>query len=231
MSDNRPRELLEELNVTGQKASVSRGYTRFIKYMRFILPLAALALIAVVIAWPEMEDKIVIVQKNEIIPESQTEIGENELLNPHFTTTDAQQQPVNVTAARALQNQENPDLVKLEKPNADLKMKDGSNVQIESLQGTYEQKTEKLFLQDEVKIRHESGYVLEAEELRVDMKTREAFSDKTVHVNGPEAKVVATGLEGNVENGILIFKGPATLTLTPADKPATAPDDQKESDL
>lgn len=230
MSDNHPRELLEELNVGDQRASVSRGYTRFIRYMRFILPLAALGLIAVVIAWPEVEDKIVIVEKKKLIPESKTEIGENELLNPHFTTTDAQQQPVNVTAARAIQNQENPDLLKLDKPNADLKMKNGSNVKIESLQGTYEQKTEKLFLQDNVKIHHESGYVLEAEELRVDMKTREAFSDKTVHVKGPDAKVIATGLEGNVENGILIFKGPATLTLTPKDKSTTQPDEQNESD-
>ena len=217
-TDNR----LEDLNVVDRDISVNRGYTRFVKSMRWGLPLIAVVLTVVVITWPEMDDKIVIVPKEQLVPQSTTKIGENELLNPRFETTDAQQNPVNVTAIRALQNQENPDLVKLEKPNADLKMKDGSNVQIEAQKGTYEQETEKLFLQDDVKIRHESGYELQAEELRVDMKTREAFSDKNVRVEGPEAQVDATGLEGNVEDGILIFKGPATLTLTPKEEESTA---------
>ena len=209
---------LDELNTAERHTSVSKGYTRFVKSMRLLLPLSALALIMIVLAWPDMNDKIVIVPKEDIIPQSGANIGENELLNPRFETTDAQQQPVNVTAIRALQNQENPNLVKLEKPNADLKMKDGSAVQIEADRGTYEQEVEKLFLQQNVKIRHESGYELHAEELRVNMKTREAFSDKNVHVQGAEAQIDATGLEGNVEEGILIFKGPAKLTLTPNKK-------------
>lgn len=220
---------LQDLNVVDRDISVSRGYTRFVRSMRWGLPLIAIILTVVVITWPEMDDKIVVVPKEELIPQSSSDIGQNELLNPRFETTDAQQNPVNVTAIRALQNQENPNLVKLDKPNADLKMKDGSNVQIEAQKGTYEQEAEKLFLQDDVKIRHESGYELQAEELRVDMITREAFSDKNVRVEGPEAQVDATGLEGNVETGILIFKGPAKLTLTPKDKTAKTETPKKES--
>lgn len=204
---------LDELTIPDRNVSVGKGYTRFVKSMRYLLPLFAIGLMIVVITWPEMDDKMVIVPKENLVLQSRQEMGENELLNPHFETTDAQQQPVNVTAARALQNQENPNLVKLEQPNADLKMKDGSALNIKANYGTYEQEVEKLFLQENVKIKHESGYELQAEELRVDMKTREAFSDKNVVVEGPEARVEATGLDGNVENGILIFKGPAKLTL------------------
>lgn len=204
---------LDELKVQNRDISVNRGYTRFVKLMRYGLPILAVALIAIVITWPEMDDKIVVVDKADILSDSKNNIGQNELLNPKFETTDAQQQPVNVTANRALQNSENPNLVKLEKPVADLKMKDGARVNIEALDGTYEQESEKLFLQNDVKIKHESGYELNAEELRVDMKTREAFSDKNVSIDGPDAKIEATGLEGNVEDGILIFKGPAKLTI------------------
>lgn len=211
--DTQNTSRLDELSVGDRNIAVSRGYTRFVKAMRYVLPLIAVALVVVIATWPEMEDKIVVVQKDEIIPSSQNDIGENELLNPNFQTTDAQMQPVNVTADRAIQNQENPNLVKLDKPFADLKMKDGAQVNIEALDGTYEQETEKLFLQNGVKITHESGYKLRAEELRVDMKTREAFSDKNVSIDGPDAIIQATGLEGNVDDGILIFKGPATLTL------------------
>ncbi|HPF79042.1 MAG TPA: LPS export ABC transporter periplasmic protein LptC [Alphaproteobacteria bacterium] len=227
---NEGQSRLEELNVTQRDSHVSRGYTRFVKLMRFALPLAAVALTVIVISWPEMDDKIVIIPKDELVAPSENDIGENELLNPNFETTDAQQQPVNVTAERALQNQQDPNLVKLDKPNADLKMKDGSDVHIEALQGTYEQGAEKLFLQDDVKVRHQSGYELQAKELRVDMKTREAFSDKKVRVVGPDATIHATGLEGNVEDGILIFKGPATLTLSPAAEEKTeTTDDTKQN--
>jgi lipopolysaccharide export system protein LptC len=204
---------LDELKVQDRNISVNKGYTRFVKFMRYGLPILAVALVAVVVTWPEMDDKIVVVDKVDILPESQNDIGQNELLNPKFETTDAQQQPVNVTANRALQNSDNPNLVKLEKPVANLKMKDGAQVNIEALDGTYEQESEKLFLQNEVKIKHESGYELNAEELRVDMKTREAFSDKNVSIDGPDAMIEATGLEGNVDDGVLIFKGPAKLTI------------------
>jgi lipopolysaccharide export system protein LptC len=218
---------LDELHVGQRNISVNRGYTRFVKSMRYVLPILAVILTVVVITWPDMEDKIVIVQKDELIPTSESDIGENELLNPRFETTDAQNQPIHVTATRALQNQENPNLIKLENPVADLKMKNGSKVNIKALNGTYEQETEKLFLQNDVKILHESGYKLHAEELRVDMKTREAFSDKNVSIEGPDAYIEATGLEGNMNDGILIFKGPATLTITKTPQTKTIEETQE----
>lgn len=208
-ADNR----LSDLHVSGKEARVGKKYSRFVKLMRLGLPVLALVLTVIVIFWPDETSKIAIIQKTELIPEDKNMIGQNELLNPRFETTDAQAQPVNVTAIRALQNQDDPDLIKLDKPNADLKMKDGSDIHLEALSGTYEQNSEKLYLRDEVKIRHESGYELQAEELRVDMKTREAFSDKNVLIDGPDAKIEAIGLEGNMADGILTFKGPAKMTI------------------
>ena len=218
MIETSPDTRLSELQNADRNTSVSYGYTKFVKSMRFVLPLIAVALMVVVITWPEMDDKVVVIPKESLIPANEDDIGQTELLNPHFETTDKNMQPVNVTAQRALQNRENADLVKLEQPIADMKMKNGSNVHIEAVKGTYEQEAEKLFLQEDVRIKHESGYTLFAEELRVDMKTREAFSDKDVQVKGPEAHIEATGLDGNVDDGLLIFKGPAKLTLTPSDK-------------
>lgn len=207
---------LQSLNIEHNDVKVGKGYSWFVKSMRWGLPILAIALTFVVIAWPKVEDKLVVVPKEELVKQPTNEIGENELLSPHFETIDSNQNPINVTATRALQSQENPNLVKLENPNADLKMQDGSPVNIKALSGTYEQETEKLFLQTDVEINHAAGYELTAEELRVDMKTREAFSDKNVSIEGPAAKIDAVGLEGNMDDGILIFKGPAKLTLKPS---------------
>ncbi len=206
---------LNDLNKGNESVVVGRGYSNFVKLMRWGLPLLAIALVFVVVGWPKMEDKLVIVPKEEIVQKPQNEIGENELLNPKFETTDSNQNPVSVTALRALQNQENPNLVKLDQPNADLKMRNGKQVLVSALNGTYEQETEKLYLNNNVVIKHESGYALSAEELRLNMKTREAFSDKNVMISGPDVDIKAVGLEGEMGAGRLLFKGPIQMTIKP----------------
>jgi lipopolysaccharide export system protein LptC len=205
---------LSDLHVSkDQVVQVKKGYSWFVKLMRVFLPLIALGLILFAITLPQMKEELVIVPKEEIVQQAPSQIGENELLNPNFETVDSNQNPVKVTAARALHNQENPNLIKLDNPRADLKMNDGSNIIIQAQNGSYEQKSEKLYLRDSVTITHESGYQLKAQELRIDLKSREAFSDKAVEINGPAATISAVGLKGNITDGTLIFNGPTTLTL------------------
>ncbi len=208
---------LENLDIKNRNTKVGQGYSWFVKIMRFILPLTAIILTFIVIILPKMKDQLVIVPKETLVQQTDSNIGANELLNPNFETVDSNKNPVKITADRAIQNQQNPNLLKLENPHADLKMKDGSKVEIKAINGNYEQETEKLFLTNDVIIKHASGYKLNAEELRIDMQTKEAFSDKNVTIDGPAATIDAVGLEGNVDNGILIFKGPATMTLKPSE--------------
>ena len=207
---------LKNLQTEDRNTKVGRGYSWFVKVMRLALPLTAIILVIIVTISPTMKDQLVVVPKESIVNQNSNEIGENELLNPNFETLDSNQRPVQVTADRALQNPQKPNLLRLENPHANLQTKDGSKIQVYALSGAYEQETEKLFLKNKVKIKHESGYQLNAEELRIDMKTKQAFSDKTVTIDGPAATIQSMGLEGSVDNGILVFKGPATLTLIPS---------------
>jgi len=214
---NDPQEnRLESLNLKRDNVSVNHSYTRFIKAMRYVLPLIAVALLVVVITWSEIDNQIVAIPKEDLIPTSETIIGQTELTNPRFESVDEFNQPILVVAEKALQNQRNPDLVNLTKPIADFKTERGNTMHIEANEGTLEQKEEKLFLQYNVKIKHDDGYTLEGEELRVNMKTKQAFSDKNVRISSEKGEITAEGLDGNMETGILIFKGPATLILKEA---------------
>lgn len=204
---------LTELDFKKTKAGINRNYSRFIRSMRFILPLLALTLTVVVIAWPEMDDKITTIKKEELLPDAK--LAENELINPRFQSTDKELNPYTVTAKSAIQNQQNPDLVKLDAPKGSMIMKDGATLKIEANSGSYEQKKEKLFLENNVKLNHQSGYILNTEELRVDLKKGQTFSDKDVIITGTDGTIQAKGLDGNLETEVLIFKGPATLTLNP----------------
>lgn len=188
-----------------------RGYTLFIRIMRILLPLAAIAILAVVMTWSSLDKKVETIREEDILPN--IEEARNELIKPHFESTDKNNRPFTVTADGARQDQNNPALVYLDKPMADIMTSDENWLAVRALKGTYEQQTEKLSLNQNVRMFHDNGYTLETEEMRVDMKAQNAFSDVPVRVQGPAGHIVANGLEAYAEKGVLIFKGPAKLIL------------------
>ena len=207
-----PSGRLEQVTVrTADRKTVSRSYTRFVKSMRVLLPLAAVMMTAVLILWSETDERIVPPAKEDVLPDAAS--VQNELLKPRFESVDDKQQPFTITADKAVQGQNDPDMVRLDRPVADMMMKSGAWVAAEALGGIYEQQTEKLFLSGQVKLFHDSGYQLETDELRIDLKSREAHSDKDVHAQGPAGTLEASGLQAQADEGLLVFKGPARLVL------------------
>ncbi|NCO03888.1 MAG: LPS export ABC transporter periplasmic protein LptC [Alphaproteobacteria bacterium] len=222
MSENR----LSEIDFHAPKAKINRRYTSFVKAMRLLLPLSALALTIIVITWPETDNKIIAIDERSLIPN--TDLAKNELLNPKFESIDKDLNPYTVTATRALQNQENANLLKLENPNGNMILKDGQALYVDAINGTYEQEEEKLFLEKDVTLKHQSGYVLTTQELRIDLKNGQAFSDKDVEITGIDGHIKAKGLDGDTNTEVLIFKGPATLTLTPSAPPKKNEEDNND---
>jgi len=145
---------LNDLNAPQTTTNVNHNYSKFVKLMRWALPIFALIMMVVVLAWPELDEQIEAIPKEDILG--------------------------------AIQSQNNQDIIRLEIPEADFKTQNGESVSVQALQGTYDQKGEKLFLQDDVKITHESSYVLDAQELRINIKTQEAFSNKKVKIDKTE---------------------------------------------
>ena len=206
-----PEHRLDQLSAAPREMRSTRGYTRFVKTLRVVLPLSAAALIVVVMTWPDMEERLPPPPKASIVPE--TQMGQNELINPRFESTDKDQQPFTVTADKATQSQDNPELVNLTNPQADMKMKDGAWVAAKSKAATYEQSAEKLFLTGDVNLFHDSGYSLETQELRVDMKAQQALTDLDVSIQGPDGTLNAAGMDAQNNAEVVIFKGPAKLVL------------------
>jgi len=212
------QDRLKGLDVSQQKTIVNKGYSRFVMIMRWGLPIFALIMMVVVIAWPELDEQIQAIPQDQILNAQEIAVGGNELLNPQYETTDSNNNPVNVTASKAIQSQNNKDVVRLEIPSARFKTQEGNPISVDAKQGTYDQASEKLFLQDNVKINHNAEYFLEAEELRLNMKTQEAFSNKNITITNKNATLRANGLQGNMVNGTLFFEGPATLTFNPSNQ-------------
>jgi len=204
---------LSELNFKTPPKKIGKFYTRFIKSMRLFLPLAALGLVVVVMAWPQMDNKIATIEaSNEtLIPD--TALVENELIKPRFESLDSNENPYVVTASKATQNQQKPDLVMLDDLKANVILKDGATLDVEALSGSYEQKEEKLFLETDVVLTHGQGYELKTNDLRIDLKQGAALSDRDVQITGAQFRINAAGMNGQLNDEVLIFNGPATVIL------------------
>ncbi|MBU0800482.1 MAG: LPS export ABC transporter periplasmic protein LptC [Alphaproteobacteria bacterium] len=186
------------------------GYSRFVRAMRLLLPLVAVGIVGLVVSWPRVEERMT--PPPEMTPSTQT-VGQNELINPRFESEDRENQPFTVTAARAVQSSDNPDVVFLEKPVGDINLSDGSWVAAEAVKGAFDQRAETLTLEGHVKLFHDEGYEIVTEKLRVEMGARTAWSDTEINGHGPAGKLKATGVKADMAKGEIIFTGPAKLTL------------------
>lgn len=203
---------LSQLSVgTGRSTKINRKYSSFVRSLRLVLPLIALIMTVVVLTWEEAGRRVEPMKKAELLPQSEN--IQNELLKPVFNSVDDKNQPYTVTADRAVQNRENPDILELQKPVANLAMNDGAKIDADAADGIYQQKEQKLNLEGDVHIKHSNGYVLSTQELRVDLVTQKAYSGRDVRIEGPGGTLDATGLEGDAGLGSLIFTGPAKVVL------------------
>ena len=200
-----------------RRKAPGKVYSRFVRWMRLVLPLLAAGVIGLLVAWPRVETTIEAIPKESVIPQEQ-QVGSNELLNPRFESRDKKDQPFTVTAARAIQSANDPKVVLLEKPVADITLNNGTWLAAEAQTGAYRQEEEKLMLEGHVRLFHDDGYELLTDKLQVNIKTQEAWSDRPVRVRGPAGTLDATGLTANGIEGKLIFNGPATLVLNRAVK-------------
>ena len=193
-----------------KRARVNKGYTFLVRGLKLLLPLIALGIVAVVIAWPRMDEAIAPVPKETILPQA---AGSNELIKPRYESTDRNDNPYVITADRANQSAGNQNLVMLEKPVAEMTMKSGEKLSASARDGTYSQTDQALILSGDVVINHSSGYVLRTQALDIALKSDLATTDQTVAITGPDADLKAAGMTADNTAGTLVFGGPARLVL------------------
>jgi len=182
-----------------------------IKAMRYLLPVVLIVLLLMTLIVPQVKEYMTVVIPASNMIEADIALGQAELIKPNFETLDKNKNPIKVTADKAIQNSQNDKLIELKKPNANLIMNNGAAVHVTSDDGVYEQEKEKLLLKNNVNITHEDGYVLSAQEIKLDMDKQSAFSDQDVKIIHDDGEIRATGMEGQMKEGLLVFKGPAKL--------------------
>jgi lipopolysaccharide export system protein LptC len=175
------------------------------------LPIIALVLIGIVTARLSLDPQTT---KLADLPEEQkTEAGQIDLVDAKYEGTDKRGRAYTLAAERATRTVAEPDVAILSHPKADIMLGDDQWLAVHAKKGAFDTKNKTLKLTDDVTFFHDSGYEMHLAQMTVDLKSETVQTQSAVQIQGPAAKLNAHGLEIKNQGDIIIFKGPATLTI------------------
>ncbi len=191
---------------------VSRWHTRRVAYLKLMLPAVALAIVTLVLAWPNLvhDDKRVrLGQTRATLPD----VEALRLINPRYVGMDDQQRPFTVVAASATQQGNQDSEMLLERPKADMTLASGAWVAAEADSGRYDRAGSILDLAGAVHLFHDSGTELRTSKARLLLDQNRAFGDAPVEGQGPTGIVTGEGFDMRDRGAVVLFTGRATAIL------------------
>lgn len=219
MAEEKPRlEALRDRRQTIRISFADRAYTAIIRKLRWVLPIAALGILAALLIWPKIELEI---SEKRFAPTKvdkailEKAATENRLANANFSSVDAKGRPFSIRAVEAVQDTKNPDNVNLKTPSGTLKIDDTTDMTADALKGIYQQKDQILTLNENVVLTRSDGTVMKTAQMVINLMTNDASTDVPVTITGPQGQLEAKAMTMKNSGAVTIFKGPAKLILTP----------------
>ncbi|MDP3419016.1 LPS export ABC transporter periplasmic protein LptC [Falsiroseomonas sp.] len=176
-----------------------------------LLPLAAVALLATVALWPELDsaaDRGRVAFRRVV----QTAPDALRIVDPRYQGVDEQNRPYTVTASLATQGG-NEDVVVLNEPRADLLLGDSAWVYLESERGRFNRPTNRLDLAGKVTVHHDDGTQFVTERAAIDLSAGAATGDDPVAAQGPFGNLTAEGFRLFDRGQVVVFTGRARAVL------------------
>lgn len=196
----------------------SRAYSRFVSLMKFLLPVAALAVIVLVVAWPHINTGDLRFRLGITVMKLAGS-DDPSMINPRYVGTDSDNQPFSITADLARNVSDQGTRVTLVMPKADITLEDGTWLVLTANDGDYSRTEKTLNLAGEVNLYHDSGYEFRTERAAIDLTAGAATSNDPVEGQGPFGRLEAAGFRMVNKGNVIHFLGRSKLTLYPGAKP------------
>ncbi|NQV99449.1 MAG: LPS export ABC transporter periplasmic protein LptC [Rhodospirillales bacterium] len=197
----------------------TQSYSRFVAMMKFLLPVAALVLIAMVVLWPHIgADDLRFRIGFAAIKASVSK--EPSMVNPRFVGTDSENKPYSITADLArslgdLSDKDVPTNIELEMPKADITLEDGSWLVLTARTGLLANQDKALNLEGAVNLFHDSGYEFRTEKAAINLATGVASGNLPIEGQGPFGVLKAEGFKLIEKGKTIYFSGKSKLVLHP----------------
>ncbi len=181
----------------------------FVVLAKRVLPVVAVALLALVALWPEFftdaERGRFTYRLGLTAPEG------GALTDARYRGVDKTGQPFTVTASLA--RQVGPERVDLTEPKGDITLGSGAWLLVRARQGVYMQRADQLDLSGEVVLYRDDGTVMQTDAMAVDLHGGAASGNRQVHVQGPFGTLDAQGFTLLDGGSVVQFTGPGRLVL------------------
>ena len=214
------RERAAAYGASANRTGHSRAYSRFVGVMKFLLPVAALAVIALVVAWPHINTGDLRFRLGITVMKLAGS-DDPSMINPRYVGTDSDSQPFSITADLARNISDQGTRVTLVMPKADITLEDGTWLVLTANDGEYSRAEKTLNLAGEVNLYHDSGYEFRTERAAIDLTAGTATSNDPVEGQGPFGRLEAAGFRMVNKGKVIHFLGRSKLTLYPGAKPPT----------
>jgi lipopolysaccharide export system protein LptC len=190
------------------------GYSRYVSFMKFLLPAIALGLVGLILIWPQIKiaDKRFSINFKNI---QSTDPEDPSMINARFVGTDAKNQPFSITADLAKNVLLGSAAVELERPKADIGIKDGTWLAVTANTGVYDQTGKTLDLFGAANLFHDSGYEFNTEKAMIDLGNGIATSNVEITGQGPFGNLTAEGFRIESKGNRFFFTGKAKLVIHP----------------
>lgn len=196
------------------RLSVGNGYSFFVGTLKVVLPAVLAAMILLILAWPRIapEDSGFRMGIDDLGPDDADTLT---MVNPRYQGRDEQNRPFTVTAQEAQQARSSPGAVALERPQADITLKDDGWLALEAREGHYQREAQHLSLSRNVSLFHDHGFEMHTEKAEIDLKAGRAESDTAVTGQGPTGTIAAEGFRVEDKGERIFFTGKSRLVFDP----------------
>ena len=208
---------LAGLQVQSREGAAGRtvGYSNFVGFMRYALPLGALLLLSLIVVWPLASGRE---QGFRISFSDSPDLdGSLRMVNARYLGVDDQNQPYTVTAAEASQPQPNSPLVTLQEISADVFIDDRSGqwLALTAREGLYQREERYLDLAGDVSIFSDQGHEFHTARAHVDLAARTVDGDAPLAGQGPLGLIEAGNFFLDDNEQAMFFGGGVKMTIYP----------------
>lgn len=194
-----------------------RQYSRTVGWMKIVLPLAALVLIALIFFTGRDRNAVVDVETAGDVAALAAGL---KLDNPRFAGTTDGGDPFVVTADWALPDGAMPNLVDLEKPKGEIHLGNGLTLTVTAKTGEMRRKDEQLHLVGDVDLKTSDGYRARSARVELDLASKSALVPGPIEAEGPRGQLAANSMRvdptaPDSRDVVVRFEGNVRLRINP----------------
>jgi lipopolysaccharide export system protein LptC len=205
--------------LTTSVVAVDRRHTWRVAILKRVLPAIGVSLLLLIAMWPRLAplwERMRLSFPAIDLRDAQ----ELRMVNPRYSGIDREGRPFVVTAASGRQIPDRQDLMSLQAPVAEIKLRSGAKVWASSISAVYQSQANMLDLFGDVTVTHQDGTRFLTQAARVNVGQDAAEGSDPVTGHGPAGEIKAQGFRIIDKGDTIIFTGNAEMLLTAAAKVA-----------